>query len=717
MGMTEQRNLHGGSVMDRRPQNVAAFGLIVQTACFGILLGVSLWSQSDAALAAARFVFAGIPIWIASYLVFNQLRRVRAEALEAEELRRTQEAGVSSAIFESDNEALYIEQGRFQWLIRWLLPAATIVVSLYLILGHFLGWRWNLQSAFSTTDLGGVTRTQSPTLIMWFVVGVGFVSFLLARYTLALARLPEWGLLRAGAGSMAGTSVVCLGLALALMAGRTIDWIEPLVAYVIRLGLILWGMELAVNFILDLYRPRTPEAIPRPAFESRLLGLIGEPGGVAKSIADAINYQFGFEVSSTWFYQLLQRWLLPLLVATCLALLLMTSVVVVDADEQVVIERLGRLVERTRQGLSPGIHLKWPFPVDIVYRAPVKRIHEWVVGEATQEDDHDLSKAVVWTESHDYVPELLLLVAAPKLSGLSPREREGDLFAGQRSESVPVSLLMVSVPIEYRIKDIGKYLYVHFDPLKLLEAVAYQYLSDYAAGVDVDQLLGPGREVFNEDLRRLIQRRLDELDAGIEIVFAGVRGAHPPSEKQVASSFQGVIAAQTRGAATVNAAEGEAQRILTAVAGTDARAKLLDQAIHERDTLSKDSAATAEARAEADTRVNDLFAGNPAKGLAPMSGRAAAIVAGAVGTARQWISREEAKRRGFQTDVAAFKAAPRIFAQRKHLEVFEGLDAVRKYLIIGDPSNVIVEYQTTEQGALDRVLSDAVDAERRKRNP
>ena len=87
------------------------------------------------------------------------------------------------------------------------------------------------------------------------------------------------------------------------------------------------------------------------------------------------------------------------------------------------------------------------------------------------------------------------------------------------SESVAVSLLMVSIPIEYRIKDIRKYVTRYVDPERVMESVAYQYLCDYAAGVDIDRLIGPGRAEINEELKGLIQARLDRLDLGIEIAF------------------------------------------------------------------------------------------------------------------------------------------------------------------------------------------------------
>ena len=694
---------------DRRAQHVAALGFVLQLVSCGALWGLSYWSKSDAIASVTRVIVIGLPIWLILFLVFKQMRRVSAEALEVAELKRAREAGSADAIFELDDEALLLEQNRLRWMARWMLPSVTVVLAAFLLVGHLLGWGWVLEEAFAKD---GLRRTQEPTMTMWFVVGIGFLCFLYARYSTALARLPQWRLIRAGATCMAGNAFACLGLAIALMATGTIEWAEPLFAYIVRVALLVLGIEFAMNFVLDLYRPRIPGEIPRPSFDSRLLGLITEPGGFAKSIADAMNYQFGFEVSRTWFYQLLQRWMLPIVAVTVVAILALTSIVVVEADEQVVVERFGRRVQEPPEALSPGLHLKWPYPIDVVYRAPVKRVSELVVGEATEEDDQDPRKAIVWTEQHQYIPELMLLVASPKLAALSSEEGSAETGSGT-SESVAVSHLMVSVPIEYRIKDIHKYLYKNEDPVKLMEVVAYQYLSDYAAGVDIDELIGPGRQEFNRELRKLLQDRLDELDVGVEIVFAGVRGAHPPAEAQVAATFQKVVSAETSMAATINAARGEARKILTAVAGTESRAKALDEMIQTKDRLRKGPSASEAELAEVEQAVEDLLIGNPAKGIAPLSGRAAALIADARSRSSRKVSEVASKVRGFGAEVAAYKAAPELYMQRKWLEVFELIGPIRKFFIVGDPSNVIIVYETRKDTSLDQVLADGVGEERK----
>ena len=695
-----------GSLGDRRPQNVALFGLFVQLAAFATLAGLAIWKDSDATATLARFVLTGVPIWFVLFLLFKQMRRVTAEHLETAELKRARAGGAAAGLFEVDEESLLLEQNRLRWMIQWLLPAATLVSAGYLLLGHFVAWNWTFQSAFAKE---GVSATKDPTLVMWFIVGVGFLSFLYSRYTIALSRMPNWRPLRAAATGMAGIALTCLGLAIALMIGTTAAWAEPLYAYIVRVAMILLGIEFLANFVLDFYRPRHPGVVPRPSFESRFLSLIGEPGGIAKSIADAINYQFGFEVSSTWFYQLLQRWLFPIVVFTFVVVLSLSSIVIVEADEQVVVERFGSIVGGG-EPLGSGVHLKWPYPIEIVYRAPVKRVREQVIGEATQKDDDDPRKAILWTESHEFVPEMMLLVASPKLTALSEGSTSG--AAGQvagGTESVPVSLLMISVPIEYRIKDLKKYLHVYRSPEQVMEDVAQQYLKEYGAGVDIDILMGPGRDELNRDLKARLQERLDRMETGIELVFAGIRGAHPPAKDGVAEAFLRVITAQTQKSATINAAEGEAQKILTAVAGTEGRARDLDAAIGEWEQFQTDAKADPEAAAQVHGKVDELLLGNAAKGIPPLSGEAAARIADSRVRAAGRKSDAASKVRAFKTEVVAYEAAPTLYKSRRELDIWAGLDSVRKYLIVGDPSNVIIEYETQQAGGLDQILTEGLE--------
>ena len=661
------------------------------------------------------FAVIGVPIWAMLFVLLKQMHRVASETLETAELMRARDAGADASLFELDDEALLLEQNRFRWMLRWMMPSVTVLLAVFLLGSHLFDWGWTFANAF---DEEVIKLTREPLLVMWFAVGIGFLCFLFARYSLAMARiLPEWRPINAGAVCMAGNALICLALCLALAFSETTGWTEPVLAYILRVLLIVLGLELLVNLILDFYRPIQPGQVPRPSFDSRLLAMVSAPGSIAKSIAEAINYQFGFEVSSTWFYQLLQRWLLPIITATACVVWLTTSIVVVHAEERVVIERFGRELDTEGgEGLGPGIYFKLPYPIDITYRAPVNRVSELVIGETKEEKEEGYEVPLLWSKKHEFVPELMLLVASEQLTPSGEHLTDGKSEADLIAESVAVSLLKVSVPIEYRIKkNPHDYLYKYEEPERLLEAIAYRYLSDYAASVDIDELMGPGRDAFNKRLREIIQTKLDEYEAGIKIVYAGVRGAHPPAEGKVASAFQAVITARIAKESLINAAEGRALRILTEVAGSEARAVALDEAILEADRLRSEKNVDAAAVAAAAKRVDELLMGNPAKGISPLSGKAAAEIAGERAISSVRIADAAAKVRGFAPEVAAFEAAPQLYKQRKLLEIFEGLDHVRKYLLVGDPSNVLVVYETAQEGGLDSVLTKGIEDENKAR--
>ena len=62
--------------------------------------------------------------------------------------------------------------------------------------------------------------------------------------------------------------------------------------------------EIVINFVLNLYRPRLHGESPRPAFDSKTLSMFASPDSLVRSINEAINYQFGFDITSSWGYQL-----------------------------------------------------------------------------------------------------------------------------------------------------------------------------------------------------------------------------------------------------------------------------------------------------------------------------------------------------------------------------------------------------------------------------
>jgi len=126
--------------------------------------------------------------------------------------------------------------------------------------------------------------------------------------------------------------------------------------------MVVLGFEVFLNFVLDVYRPRKAGELPRPALDSRILGFAAAPDRVAASISEAINYQFGYNVTSSWLYQLLARWVLALVVFGGLVLWLMSSFAVIQPHQSGIVLRFGNY-QRT---IGPGLHVKAPWPIDTV---------------------------------------------------------------------------------------------------------------------------------------------------------------------------------------------------------------------------------------------------------------------------------------------------------------------------------------------------------------
>ena len=712
-----ERTSEGAGTLDRRGQYTSVAGLFVQVLLGGSLLAVGVWGEhgSDAMVSAALHVLGGVPIWLILLIVFALRQRSRLEDLETEQLRRMQDSGLATNIFDVGDESMLLHRRRLSWTYRFLLPAFTVLIALYHLYvgGAFLltSWRAGLSPLTPTYW----SRSSSAFPLMLFMAGVAVFSFAYARYVIGMSRDVNWRLLRAGGSYLLGnalTAVVVLA-AMALAQIQTTEmWAEPVAAYVIRVGVLLLGLEISANFILDFYRPHRLGEEIRPAFESRLLALFSEPGGVMRSIAHTMNYQFGFEVSGTWFYQLVQRSVFPLAVLTVIVLIALSAVVIVDVDEEAYVERFGALVQAEGETLGSGLHLKWPWPIDRVVRQRVEMVRTLVVGSEHGEggpDDHghhDHTKAILWGEKHDFNPEMLMIVA-------HPRGAESEDFGAsstrtgeyRRARSVAVSLLMISLEIQYRIKNLRDYQYRYHEPERALESIAYQDLSNLAASVSSMELMGCGREDFGRRMQERLQRRCDELGLGIQLRYVALQEAHPPADSQVAETFQNVVAAEIRKKAAISSANGQSDRILTLTAGSVGRARELDDAIRRLDAVSveigdADDPAVAAARA----RVDDLIFGNEAAEIQPASGAVAGQIARAKAEREVAISAAESKVRSFRNDLVAYQTAADLYKTRRYLQLLrERLGPLRKFVFTSpvDSRDVVVEYETKERPTLD----------------
>ncbi len=661
------------TVSSKRPVHVALVSLILSVVFFGISFFLGRWSGFFAVSAVGWLNLSVALIWLVLCLHFHQRALAEQEKLDASQLSKDE---ATSTIFQAGSERatlFYVAQRRLQIFEKWFIPIFSALIAAYqMAMGLYL-----LNAARTAIE----TESKQPLLCGICMTAIAFVSFLISRYATGMSRQPEWKPLRAGGSSLLGVAVLCFILAVALALAYLLDFYAfvNVMALVIPALLVVLGAETALNLVLDTYRPRLKGRYSRSAFDSRLLGTINEPGGILRSAADAIDYQFGFKVSQTWFYKLLEQAIVPLALFAGVTLYLLSCIVVVAPDEEAIIEHFGNPANDANDVrlIGPGLAFKWPWPIDVAYKYPTKRISEISIGFVPKVDAQGRVEhtPLLWGESH-YKEEYQLLVGSEQTGAES--------FRG----TVPVSLVIAAVPVQYRIKDLYSFIYNHNKPEQLLESICYRELTRFAASAKVEaddqagmehSLLGAGRAEARDTLTTRIQAAADEAGLGVEIGFVGLQGIHPPVE--VAADYQKVTGAVQKKEAMILQAQAERNRTLSTLVGSVEEADALYR-------LAADYQQAVQANSPQDIeKLGDQLdlAFEKAKGDIFKTLREAKSYA------FQKATLAEATGRRFAGQLTAYRAAPQIYVHEQKLAMLEeALAGIRKYVIVADQNNTQV---------------------------
>jgi len=176
------------------------------------------------------------------------------------------------------------------------------------------------------------------------------VLFLLGKYSATIARLQDRRLLRPGASYLLLAAYLCAAVALGIIGAQAgFARTDLYIALALAAVLALVAVETMVNLVLEMYRPRVKGKVERPLYESRLVGLLGQPEGLITTAAQALDYQFGFKVSETWFYRFFEKALAWLLLLQLGALVLSTGEEHVAALSDVLAQFSGRAREAIDQ--------------------------------------------------------------------------------------------------------------------------------------------------------------------------------------------------------------------------------------------------------------------------------------------------------------------------------------------------------------------------------
>jgi len=519
--------------MERNTQKNGLVNLVAAVMVFIAAFVVTIFVNSLAGETASVFLGLGALVAFASWFQMRLEENERLEKLEIDELAR---AKGESALFDAKESEVFPARRSREQFEKFFVPGFAVLLFLLQAGGAFFLWRW-----IGKTTNGIVEIRAMPSLSLFAIFAM--LLFLLGRFSVTIARLGDHRLLRPGASFLLGGAYVCAFTALGIAGIKTgfprADfWMAR--ALCILLGLM--AAEMLLTLLLEIYRPRVRGKITRPLYESRVVGILAQPESLFTTAAQTLDYQFGFNVSQTWFFQLLQKNLAYLILAQLAVLFLSTCVVFVDAGEQVVLEHFGKRVDPP---LAAGAHLKLPWPIDKTYRHRTEQIQTIYVGY-TPETGKDEQNVILWTVAHNQEQNFLVANRA----AATVQNENSD--TNDTIKAPPVSLITVSIPVQFQITNVMDWAYKNGDPTNLLSDLATREVVRFLAGVDLSDLLSSARLSAAQILEQRIQADASAYQLGAKILFVGLQDVHPPTT--VAGDYEKVVGAeQTKLAKILNA--------------------------------------------------------------------------------------------------------------------------------------------------------------------
>ena len=683
----------------RQATRVAGFGFLLQAAIAVILLIFGHLGQDTVFRFASFYLFGGLLVWLSLIAVFYQHTQERLEALEEDELA-AERAG-SGSVFQAAGEEEQVAARRLRLMHQWLMPSVSLLTAAYLAFGpvSMLRHLRNLGDPGSGGAEFFLTQQRGWAVAISLIFAA--VAFIFSRFVAGMAKQPAWQNLRGGAGYMVGSAMVLLAIAVALVfrfLGN--DNVVVGVAYAIPIYMAVLAGEIVLNFILNMYRPRIPGEVPRPAFDSRVLSLLAAPESIVRSLNEAVNYQFGFDITSSWGYQLLLRSFGWLLGFGTLVLIALNMMVVVEPHQQAVKLSGGQIIGPPgKQVHTSGImwKLPWPFQsadiydVGIIREIPLtaRRLEDPIVQLWAQDISTDV----------DLDPFIVGGSAARTAESSSAEPTESD-----KVESEPVSdlfaLVDAEISLQYRIKPDGLLDFIQFSSdvrrrrqrLNMreaaLKALAMREITQHLSGLSMEQVTAHGRAEVVSQLHKRIQTVFQTHNTGIEVVAVNVPMLRPSGG--VAKNFDDLAIAKQQRRQRVAEAAGRVVQDLAFWVGSPEQAKQILAEIEQWRQLKRDLGEQAKQVIDQRLLIERMYA--------EAGGRLAQDISTA--EAERWIKQMNARAqvKEFEGRLASYRAAPRLFQQREIMNVLSKMLAERrKYLVVGiDPERVNLDVELQE---------------------
>ena len=235
--------------------------------------------------------------------------------------------------------------------------------------------------------------------------------------------------------------------------------------------------------------------------------------------------------------------LVKFLVAALVLAFFVSGVFTVEPNQVAIKLRFGKPVGiGADQLLQPGLHWKWPFPIEDFVRIPV--------GES-----HVITSTAGW---YHQTPDQLAAGMKPAARGFLQAGVDGYTLTGDGN------IIHARMTLSYRIVDPLNYVFGFENVTNLLQHVLDNALIYASARIAADDALYLNPAAFRETVLERVNETLEKLNLGVTIESREIR-AEPPVD--VATAFDDVSQAQQRSDQNIVEAGSYARTVTNNAAG------------------------------------------------------------------------------------------------------------------------------------------------------
>ncbi len=225
-------------------------------------------------------------------------------------------------------------------------------------------------------------------------------------------------------------------------------------------------------------------------------------------------------------------------IAAFLLLYAFSGITLIGPDEAAVLRRFGRKV---MPPLTPGLHFRLPWPIELVSKFKPKQVQVTEIGfrtvnpEGRQRQPSAVEPAAYeWNLQH-------------RTGRYEKRAEESLMLTGDEN------LIEVNAVVQYDIGSPDEFLFATSDPNQIVRVAAETTLRLLIGSASLDALLTTGRVEIERKAKAMIQGRLDEYHSGLRIIAVQLQDVHPSVE--VVDTFRNVAGAFEEKNRLINEAE------------------------------------------------------------------------------------------------------------------------------------------------------------------